>query len=65
MYHPLIGKAACNYCSKVKRDMIAAYWADGDHHYCQECWPEARRFYEDEAGRQAWKRIGNYYTAVD
>jgi hypothetical protein len=45
--------------------MIETYWASGNHHYCQECWPARRDYYEDESGREAWKRVGNYYAPND
>jgi hypothetical protein len=55
----------CDGCGKAERDMIETYSASGNHHYCAACWPRHRDYYEDEGGREAWKRIGNYYTPTD
>jgi hypothetical protein len=64
MTYNLLIKMICNDCHKTERDMTVVYWASGDKHYCSECWPR-HRYYEDESGRQAWKRIGNRYDPID
>lgn len=55
----------CNGCGKTESNMIEVYWASGNSHYCQQCWPRHRNYYEDESGQQAWKRIGNYFAPTD
>jgi hypothetical protein len=52
----------CDGCGE-KDILITAEWAAGDRHYCEQCWPRYRNFYEDEGGQQAWKRIGNRFGA--
>jgi len=46
-----------------KPNMIRICDTSGDRHYCQECWPNYRDYYE--GGRKAWKRVGNYYVPND
>jgi hypothetical protein len=55
----------CNICDEAEPNMVATYWAAGDRHYCKKCWPEYREFYENESGRKAWRRVGNYYAPTD
>jgi hypothetical protein len=59
------GIAICNRCSCTDRNMIEVYWASGNAHYCQECWPKHGDYYEDDEGRQTWKQIGNYYAPCE
>jgi hypothetical protein len=53
----------CDGCRKTLRNErdVTVEWASGDRHYCEECWPHHRDYYEDESGRRAWRRVGNYY----
>jgi hypothetical protein len=65
MSNAYCGLTICDGCRKSERDMIEIYWASGNRHYCQKCWPNHRDYYEDESGRRAWKRIGNHYAPID
>jgi hypothetical protein len=66
MYQHLIDMAVCDDCHKpTNSTMIEIYWASGNRHYCQECWPKYRDYYEDESGRDAWERQDNYYAPRD
>ena len=58
----LTGLNICDRCHQAKRDMIETWWAIGWKHYCDECWPHHRDYYESESGRQAWRRVGNSYV---
>lgn len=60
--HTYVGKAICNGCSRTEPDMIEIYYASGNAHSCKECWPSRCDYYDDDAGRHAWQRVGNYYA---
>jgi hypothetical protein len=64
-YKCIIGKAVCDGCNQAEPNLIETYWASGNRHYCERCWPRHRDFYENEAGRTAWERKGNYYAPLD
>jgi len=67
-FNPVIGQTICDPCGRCKTrsdTFVEAYWAMGNRHYCDKCWPRYRDYYEDEGGRQAWKRVGNYYAPIE
>jgi hypothetical protein len=59
-------RKVCDGCDHDdRRNLIEIRWASGSKHYCEECWPYFRNDYEDEEGRKAWKRVGNYYVPTE
>jgi hypothetical protein len=61
----VIGRCVCDDCGRAERGMVETYWASGSRHYCTNCWPARRAYYEDDEGRCAWKRVGNSYLPVE
>jgi hypothetical protein len=59
------GTTVCNICGKAEPAMIEVYWASGNRHFCEQCWPLQREYYEDQSGQRAWVRIGNYFAPRD
>ena len=55
----------CDGCLEPKPIIIEVYWARGNRHYCQKCWPFRRDYYESDEGRRTWKRTDSYYAPVD
>jgi hypothetical protein len=66
-YNHSIHMSICDDCHQAKPNMIETYWAAAAdyRHYCKQCWPRYRDYYEGESGRQAWKRIGDRYVPID
>jgi hypothetical protein len=67
-YSSIIGMNVCDDCHKPQsqqRDTMAIWWASGWRHYCEQCWPEHRDYYDSESGRRAWKQIGNCYEPIE
>jgi hypothetical protein len=65
-YNHAIQMKICDDCHRGNRPNLIEIWrAGGGKHYCEECWPHHRNYYEDEGGRQAWKRVGNRYTPTE
>ena len=62
-HNSFIGMNICDECHRPqggKIDNTISTWSEGGYrHYCSECWPRYRDYYEDE---RAWKRIGNRYV---
>jgi hypothetical protein len=67
-YSSIIQMHICDDCHQGlprAHDAIGVYWASGWKHYCSECWPRHRNYYQGESGQQAWKRVGNRYEPVE
>jgi hypothetical protein len=64
-YSFVLATTICDACHKSERNMVEVHWAAGNRHYCQQCWPDRRDFYENDSGRRAWKRLGNRYVAAE
>lgn len=61
-----IGSAVCDECHITQyaaaERFIEVYWARGNAHYCSQCWPRNREYYE---GSTAWKRVGSFFASSD
>jgi hypothetical protein len=64
----VIGTSVCDGCNRSDRhvtgSLVEIYWASGNKHYCEQCWPGYADYYESESGRRAWTRIGDYYAPI-
>jgi hypothetical protein len=52
------GPNVCDDC-RDPNWVYETYWASGNKHYCEVCWPRHENYYASD------KRTGNYYAPLD